>query len=121
MPTLIACLSTGKGTWVEVIKLIQVQPWNNIYLITNQFGKENFKPQANTHLLVLDYEKDLSQLVREIKSQLKVTDFEVALNLISGTGKEHQALLEAILELGLNFRLVTIVNNQLKVLGIEQP
>lgn len=123
MPTLLACLSTGKGTWSEVSRLIQAQPWTNIFLITNQFGKENFtgKPE-NVQLLVLNLDTDCSSLTQEIKKQLKdkISDFEVALNLVSGSGKEHMALLEAVLELGLNFRLVTIINNQFEVLGMSR-
>lgn len=126
MPILIACLSTGKGTWSEVSKIIQAQsnlpPWTKIYLITNQFGGENFTSRPeNAEMIVVNFDADCPSLVKEIKKQLKdkISDFEVALNLASGSGKEHMALLEAILELGLNFRVVTIVNNQLEVLGIK--
>ena len=122
MPTLIACLSTGKGTWTEVIKVIQSQSWDKVFLITNQFGEENFKADSNTELIVIDTFKDTSSLVEQIKNQLKdkISDFEIALNLASGSGKEHMALLEAVLELGLNFRLVSISNNQVEVLGIKR-
>ena len=123
MPTLLACLSTGKGTWSEVSRLIQAQPWPNIFFIPNQFGKENFtgKPE-NVQLLVLNLDMDCSSLTQEIKKQLKdkISDFEVALNLTSGSGKEHMALLEAVLEMGLNFRLVTVINNQFEVLGMKR-
>ncbi|MBI2102686.1 hypothetical protein HYT55_02510 [Candidatus Woesearchaeota archaeon] len=123
MPTLLACLSTGKGTWSEVSRLIQAQPWTNIFLITNQFGKENFtgKPE-NVQLLVLNLDMDCSSLTQEIKKQLKdkISDFEVALNLASGSGKEHMALLEAVLEMGCNFRLVTVSNNQAEILGLRR-
>lgn len=124
MPTLIACLSTGKGTWTEVTKIMQSQPWNKIFLITTTFGQENFttKP-ANANLVLIDTFLDTSQITEQIKKQLnnQISDFEVALNLASGSGKEHMAILEAILELGLNFRLVTINNtNQLEVMGIKR-
>lgn len=124
MPTLLACLSTGKGTWSEVTKLLQAQAWTAIYLITNQFGKDNFTlPPGNVQLVVLNPEADsVEMLVEQITKQLqgKITDFEVALNIVSGTGKEHMALLEAVLELGLNFRLVTVVNNRMEVLGLKR-
>lgn len=124
MPTLIACLSTGKGTWTEVTKIIQSQQWDKIFLITNQFGKDNFTPNnSNTELIVVNSDfKEIYGLVKEIKSSLhnKISDFEVALNLVSGSGKEHMAVLEAVLELGLNFRLVTLKNNQLEVLGMDK-
>ena len=123
MPTLIACLSTGKGTWSEVTKIMQAQPWSAVYLITNQFGQDNFTgKQEGVHLIVLNIDYDpVESLVEQIKKQLKgkITDFEVALNIVSGSGKEHMALLEAVLELGLNFRLVTFANNQVEVLGLK--
>ena len=123
MPTLIACLSSGKGTWTEVNKLINSQPWDKIFLITNQFGKENYSVNnEKTELVVIDPYKEISEIVKVIKSNLngRIKDFEVALNLVSGSGNEHMALLEAVLELGLNFRLVSVRGNQLDVLGMNR-
>ena len=116
MPTLIALLSTGKGTWTEVIKLIQAQEWDKVFLITNKFGQDNFNKKENTELIVVDAFKETSELAEEIKKQLKVDDFDVALNIASGSGKEHMAVLKAVMELGLNFRLVTIKENQMEML-----
>ena len=42
MPTLVACLSTGKGTWGHVNHLIDDGKFDRVFLITNDFGKENF-------------------------------------------------------------------------------
>ncbi len=123
MPTLIACLSSGKGSWSEVSKIIAQGGWSKIFLITNAFGKEKFQPYANTELIVVDSDnKSVLELVEDIKKNLngKISDFEVALNLISGAGKEHMAVLEAVLELGLNFRLVSLKNGNLEVLGLER-
>jgi hypothetical protein len=125
MPTLIACLSTGKGTWAEVNRLIQIGSWNKVFLITNAFGAENFrnKPE-NTELVVVDADnKSVVELVDDIKKALggKISDFEVALNLVSGSGKEHMAVLEAILELGLSFRMVTVNSRgEMEVLGLRR-
>lgn len=122
MPTLIACLSTGKGTWTEVAKLIQYGNWSKVFLITLPFGRDNFKPDSKTELIVIDENLELNSLKEDIKRQLegRVTDFEVALNFSSGSGKEHMAVVEAVLELGLNFRLVTFSGNQLEVMGIKK-
>ena len=123
MPTLIACLSTGKGTWSEVTKIVQSQEWNKVFLITNQFGQDNFTPGKNTELVLVDSFPDTPamHMTEQIKKQLKdkITDFEVALNFVSGSGKEHMALLEAVLQLGLNFRLITTNRNQVEVLGLK--
>lgn len=122
MTILIACLSVGKGTWMEVNNLIRAQDWDKVFLLTNQFGQDKFRPDQKTELIVIDTTGDLVSLVKAIKDNLKkkITTFEVALNLVSGSGKEHMALLEAVLELGLNFRLVTMRNNQLEVMGLER-
>jgi len=123
MPTLIACLSTGKGTWTEVNKIIQSQEWNKVFLITNQFGKDNFTPGKNTELVLIESFPDspTTIITEQIKKQLKdkIADFEVALNFVSGSGREHMALLEAVLQLGLNFRLVTLNRNNVEVLGLR--
>jgi len=123
MPSLIACLSTGKGTWTEVTKVIQSQAWTNIFLITTSFGQENFTTRPpNTTLVLIDTFLDASQIKEQIKKELtnKISDFEVALNLASGSGKEHMAILEAVMELGLNFRLVTLTNNnQIDIMGLK--
>jgi hypothetical protein len=120
MPTLIACLSTGKGTWAEVIKIINSQPWDKVFLLTNEFGKQNFKGNAELVIINSDYQ-EVAQLAAQIKSALKdkISDFEVALNIASGTGREHMALLEAIMELGLNFRLISVDGDKVVVLGLE--
>ena len=123
MPTLIACLSTGKGTWSEVTKIIQSQEWNKVFLITNQFGQDNFTPGKNTELVLVDSFPDTPaiHMAEQIKKQLKdkITDFEVALNFASGSGREHMALLEAVMQMGLNFRLITTNRNQVDVLGLK--
>ena len=125
MPTLIACLSTGKGTWAEVNRLIQVGNWNKVFLITNAFGAENFRNKSeNTELVVVDSDnKSVVELVDDIKKNLdgKISDFEVALNFVSGSGKEHMAMLEAMLELGLNFMIVTVNSRgEMDVLGLRK-
>ncbi len=123
MPTLIALLSTGKGTWSEVLKIIRFKPWTKVFLITNKFGEENFKQQGSEiELVVVDFYQDVAQITNEIKNKLqgKISDFEIALNMASGVGKEHMAVLEAVLELGLNFRLISANERGVEVLGLDR-
>lgn len=122
MPTLIACLSTGKGTWNEVRQIINCRPWDKIFLLTNEFGRETFKPNQNTELIVIDSFQEPAVLKEQIKEALegRIADFEIALNMVSGSGKEHMALLEAVMELGLNFRLITVDKGQVESMGMEK-
>lgn len=110
MTTLITLLSTGKGTWTDVIKLISSHEWEKVYIITNEFGQKTFQKKENMELIVIDSNKPLLELISQIKNSLKVMDTEVALNLSSGSGKEHMAVLSAILKSGLGIRLVSFEN-----------
>ena len=106
MTVLVACLSTGKGTWKAVYDLIEGENWEKILLVTNDFGKENFKGDAEC--IVVDVQKPLPELTKDIKQafQSYTLGMEVALNLESGTGKEHMAILSALLNNGVGMRLV---------------
>ncbi|MCK4522248.1 MAG: hypothetical protein KAU20_06745 [Nanoarchaeota archaeon] len=116
MTSLIACLGTGKGTLQHVSRLIKEQEWDKIFLIADKSGKENFANEKNAEFILIDSSRFLPELTEDIKKQLenKIADTEVALNFISGTGKEHMAILSAVLKLGLGIRLVALTTNGVK-------
>ena len=113
---LIACLTTGKGTWGHVARLIAEKEWDNIYLITNEFGKENFTPAKKANLVIVDPRRGTEELRDDIKGQLQghLKGTEVALNLVSGTGKEHMAVLAAVLQLGMGVRFLVLTKDGVK-------
>jgi len=116
MSTLIACLSTGKGTWGHVSRLIKENPWDTVLLITNEFGKENFTKDDKTDLILINQSQGIQELSKEIHEKLKdkIKDPEIALNIVSGTGKEHTALLSAVLKLGIGIRFVALTQEGMK-------
>ena len=116
MTCLIACLSTGKGTWGHVSRLIKDGEWEKIILITNDFGKENFTAEKPAEMIVVNDRQGLEEVRDGIKKQLaeKLTGTEVALNLVSGTGKEHMALISSLLQLGFGIRLVALTKDGIK-------
>ena len=117
MTELIACLSTGKGTWGHVNRLMQDGKWDKIFLITNDYGKENFNKDDKTELIAINLNQGIKELRDEMMKNLKerIKGTEVAINVISGTGREHMALIAALLKLGLGFRLVALTKD-----GIEE-
>ena len=117
MTDLIAFLSTGKGTWGQVSNLIKAENWDKIYLLTNDFGKEKFTADSNTELIVIDQNQNPEELRDEITKILKdkVKD-EVAVNFISGSGKEHMALISALMKSGVGFRFVVHADEGIKEL-----
>ncbi len=108
MADLVACLSSGKGTWSPVIQLLKREEFDNVYLVTNQFGEENFTPPEKVELIVLEEEMSIVEMKEEIKQELQdeLSGTQVGLNMTSGTGNEHMAVISAILELGYGIRLV---------------
>ncbi|MFH1589797.1 MAG: hypothetical protein ABIB43_04490 [archaeon] len=119
MTSLIACLSTGKGTWAQLSEVINGAEWEQIFLITNEFGKEKFA-KGNAELMVLDLNKSPDILCDEIVASLhgKNIGMEVAINITSGSGNEHMALLSALLKLGLGIRFVFSKNGKVEELKL---
>lgn len=110
MASLVASLGKGKGSWTQLKKLIKKQDWENIILVTNEFGAENFSADKKPDFVVVDTTKDIFELSKDIKQALagKIKDIEVAINLISGDGKLHMAVISALLKSGLSIRLVDV-------------
>lgn len=112
MTQLIACLSTGKGTWGHVSRVMDEENWDNIFLITNSFGKENFNLKKEGEFIEVDSNKSINELRDDIKNSLKdKIKGDAAVNLISGTGKEHMAIISALLQLGIGIRFVALTKD----------
>jgi len=114
MTDMIACLSTGKGTWIEVLKIIDSESWEKIFLVTNEFGLKNFSCKKKVEFIVIDEKKTAQEITKDILAQMKnkIQGFEIALNIVSGSGKEHMALLAALLKLGLAVRFISFEENK---------
>ena len=115
MTDLIACLSTGKGTWAHVSQLMAQEDCNKVFLVTNDFGLR-FDTQGKGEFVVTNFDKGIDSMVEDIVKQLKgrLKGFEVALNLASGSGKEHMAIISALMKLGAGFRLVVLTKEGVK-------
>ena len=118
MTDLVACLSSGEKSWIHIAKLIKEQDWKKVFLITNEFGKNKFKSEKEVEFIVVDMQKPVFDLIEEIKNGLrgKITDLEVGLNLVSGSGKEHMAVLSALLKLGVGVRLMAVTKDGIREL-----
>jgi hypothetical protein len=110
MTDLIVMISTGKGTWKEVTDVINQEKWDKVYIVTSKFGAEKFtsisKNQEKAYVLI-DPDQEVKEIkeriILQLKDQLKT---EVAVNFISGSGKEHMALMGALISLGVGIRMV---------------
>ena len=112
-------VSVGKGTWNEVSQLIKDPMFKKVFIITSEFGKENFKTISdNTELIIINPELEIQELQKEITTKLKpkLKGPEVAINIISGSGKEHMSLIAAMLNLGLGIRFIALTKQGIKTL-----
>ena len=118
MTDLIACVSMPEKSWAHVERLIKEQDWSRIFLITDDVGRKNFKAGKKVEFISVDFQKPVFELIDDLKNGLKgkISDFEVALNLVSGNGKEHMAILSALLKLGIGVRLVAVTKEGVREL-----
>ena len=118
MTDLIACISSGDKSHAHVGRLISEQEWEKIFVITNDFGMNNFRHEKKVEFVVVDFQKPVFELIEDIKNGIKgkTAGFEVALNLVSGSGKEHMAILSALLKLGVGIRLMAVTKDGVREL-----
>ncbi|MBW2985579.1 hypothetical protein KY313_02900 [Candidatus Woesearchaeota archaeon] len=117
MVDLVVCLSNERKMWNYVVKLINEHNWDNIMVVTDTSGEKNFKSNKKMNFIIIDTNQPLVILAKNIKEKLtgKIKGIEVAVNFVSGEGKEHMALMSAILKLGIGVRFIA-----LKPEGIEE-
>lgn len=110
---LVALLSKGEGTWSQVAGIINQGEWDNIILIGDDFAKQ-FKTNKQ-HLFVEVNSRRLADLKEEIQRKLagKIKGTEVALSIASGDGKEHMALISALLSIPVGVRFVALTKDGL--------
>lgn len=108
----IATLGIGKGTWGHVARLITEGTWDKILLISNEWGKENFNQVANAEWIIINTNAGFDSLKETMKE--KIPKGEVFINITSGSGKEHMALLAALKESKTDFKIITLTGEGTK-------
>ena len=106
---LVALLSTGKGSWGQVSGLLKYGEWDNVVLLGNEFAQK-FTSEKKFEFIKVDLDKKLEDLRKEFMEKLrgKVKGTEVALSIASGEGKEHMALISALINLPVGIRFAAL-------------
>ncbi|RLG72165.1 MAG: hypothetical protein DRO11_02860 [Methanobacteriota archaeon] len=116
--TLVAVLGSGKGTWGHVGRLLSDEQWDRVILITNQFGRKNFSPEREVEWIVVNSFVGILSLIEEIERELNIDpDETIYLNMVSGSGKEHMAVLAALHRRGVDYQFVALTGNEISVLA----
>ena len=106
---LVALLSSGKGSWAQVAGLINRGEWDNIILLGDSFA-EKFTTDKKHEFIKVDTGKRIVELKQEVVEKLKskIDGTEVALSIASGEGKEHMAIISALLSIPVGVRFVVL-------------
>lgn len=106
---LVALLSSGKGTWAQVSGLMNHGDWEKIILIGDDFAKD-FKHNKEFEFVKVNLSQRLKELRDDFSKKLKekINGMEVALSLASGDGKEHMALVSALINLPVGVRFAAL-------------
>lgn len=109
---LVATLGVGKGTWGHVARLIADEKFDKIVLVATEWVKENFVPKQECEWILINNRAGFEVIKEEIKS--KVPKGDLSLSLVSGSGKEHMALIAALKESKQSFQLVLLTGDGIK-------
>ena len=114
---LICLLSKDQEAWAQVSGLMKYGDWNKIILVGNEFGKQ-FTHEKKFEFIKIDLDKKLLELKEEFSKKLKgkFEEMEVACSIASGNGKEHMALISALLNLPMGVKFVALTKEGINYL-----
>jgi len=106
---LVALISTGKGSWGLINSLINKEEWDKIILVGEEYAKK-FSPSKRSEFVVINFNQDVEKVKKEIMEKLrsKLQGIEVALCIDSGSGREHIALISALINIPVGIKFVTL-------------
>jgi len=109
---LVALLSTGKGTWGQVSGLMKFGEWDNIIILGDEFGM-GFTHEKKFEFIKINLTAKIKDLQEEFLKKLKgkINGTEVALSIASGDGKEHMALISALINVPVGIRFAALTKD----------
>ena len=110
---LVAFLGTGKDTWGQIAGVINHGDWEQIILIGDNFARQ-FNVKKDFEFIEIT-SSSIIELKEEIMKKLsgKIKGIEVALSIASGDGKQHTALISALLTLPVGIRFTVLTKDGL--------
>ena len=115
---LVAYVGADKENWGQVTALINRFECEKIILITSKEASE-FPVTSKCEKIIVDSTKPLISLRDDLLLKLRqknIGDFEVAVSIASGNGKEHMAVISALLNLPVGIKLVIFTKDGVQFL-----
>ena len=110
---LVAVLSSGKGTWGQVSGLMKKGEWEKVILLGPSYAQDFKLSEIPFDFIEYDDSKNLTQLKEDFSKKLKgkISGTEVAISIASGSGKEHMALMSALLSIPVGIRFTALTKD----------
>ncbi len=108
MKTFLGVLSTGKGTWGQVAHIVDNTEYDNVYLVSNEWAQDKFSCSKKVNWIIIDPRKGFSEIMDDIEKQWPKELADPDLNIHSGSGKEHSAILAILQNKKIKFKIITI-------------
>jgi hypothetical protein len=103
---LVAFAGKDRENWGQISALVSRGEWSKVVIVKNK-AVENYENPLDAKVIAINCDKPLVELKKEMMEKLKqeLGELEVALSIASGNGKEHMALISALLSLPVGIRL----------------
>lgn len=115
----VAFLGQDEHNWGQVTALLNRLEYERAILVVDAMSA-NYPQNEKCTIIRIDTSQALLAVQQELSTKLKKElhgDFEVALSLASGTGKDHMALLSALLNLPVGVKLVVYTKEGVQFLS----
>ncbi len=115
MTDLVVCLGEEKGGRAYVSKLIESEGWERVFIVAAPSAKDGFSAKKPAEFFLIDESKTIPEMASELFGKMHGKfGLEVALNMASGSGKQHMAILSALLKSGVGIRLAALTPKGVK-------
>lgn len=115
----VAFVGNDKENWGQLSALINRIEADNIILVKNK-SADDFPATENCKIIEVNSDKPLIELKEEVMNKLKTIlsrEFEVQLSIASGNGKEHMAIISALLSIPVGIKFVVYTKNGVQYLS----
>lgn len=111
---LVVFIGSDKESWGQIAGIINRGTWDKIIIVKS--SQDDFPAPEGSIIIKLDSSKSITEMKNYLNLKLKdkFSTFEAHLSVASGNGKEHMALISALLSIPVGIRLVAFTKN-----GIE--
>ena len=117
---LVAFVGNDRENWGQITALNnKLEDCDKVVLVMDKQA-EGFPVSSKSKIIKIDCSKPLIELKQEMMDNLKKElsgEFEVALTLASGTGKEHMALISALINIPVGIRIVVFTREGVKFIS----